>query len=89
VVVTTAEVPVGQALICTGLYNVTQAIMEEGATKRLTANISLAVTDANTALALPANEDTFVDTPVSITPRLTVTISDVDCIKPFRAGGLA
>jgi hypothetical protein len=87
--VTTAEVPVGQELICIGSYTVTQAIMEEGATKRLTANIALKVTDVNATLALPANEGTFVDIPVTITPRLTITISDVDCIKPFRAGGLA
>lgn len=85
--VATNEIPVGQQLVCTGTYTFTQAIMEEGAVKRLTANVSLKVTDALVMQPLPGNAVTNVDVNVDINPRLTVEVFDTaDCIKPYRAG---
>lgn len=80
------DIPVGQQLECVGTYTVTQAIMEEGAAKAISAVVALKVTDALAALPLPGGAVTVVSIPVTITPELTVTVLDTSCVKPFRAG---
>lgn len=81
-----ADVPIGQDLICTGSFNMTQDVMEEGAAKQLTATVAVKVTDALQALALPGGSVTAVTVPVTVNPQLVIDVLETDCIKPFRAG---
>ena len=82
-----ADVPVGQELVCTGTFNMTQDVMEEGASKQLTATIGAKVTDALVAVSPPGGSVTSVAVPVIVRPELVIDVLDTDCIKPFRAGG--
>jgi hypothetical protein len=82
----TVDVPVGNELLCSGSFTFTQAIMEEGAVKQLTATVSTKATDALVAIPAPVGASTQVDVPVTIAPRMTVDVLDTGCLKPYRAG---
>lgn len=84
----TAEVPVGQQLICWGTYAITQDVMEEGVSKVMNASVSVQATDSLVAVPLQAGVVTTVSIPIDINPNMTVDVLDTDCIKPFRAGEL-
>jgi hypothetical protein len=80
------EIPVGEEMVCTGTFEFTQDVMEQGATKRLTSGVGFKVTDALAALA-PAAAATQLDITVVINPKMTVDLLDnADCFKPYRAG---
>jgi len=81
--VSTVDVAVGQELICTGEFNMTQSVMEEGHIKQLAASVGVTVTDAVSSLQ---SSRLVIAVPVEIYPELTVDVLDTDCIKPFRAG---
>lgn len=83
------DVPVGQALLCSGRFTFTQDIMEEGPVKQLTATVNTKATDTLVAIPAPAGVTTQVGVPVSIAPRMNVDVLDTGCIKPYRAGALA
>lgn len=81
--ISTVDVPVGQELICTGEFNMTQDVMEEGHIKQLAASVGVKVTDAVSSLQ---SSRLVIAVPVEIYPELTVDVLDTDCVKPFRAG---
>jgi hypothetical protein len=82
----TAEVPVGEEMVCAGTFAVTQAVMEEGLSKALTASVSVKATDSLAAVPLPAGSVTTLSIPIQVTPNMTVDVLDTDCLKPYRAG---
>lgn len=82
----TAEVPVGEQLVCAGTFAINQTIMEEGLSKAMTSSVSVKATDSLVAVPLPGGSVTTVSIPIKVTPNMTVDALDTDCIKPYRAG---